>query len=96
MLMAGIDGIKHKIDPASRSTKTFRIDAEEAASIPSMPGSLDEALGELSKITSFCWRATSFTKEFIELWINYKKKNESDPVRMRRIRMSSILLRYLA
>jgi len=24
-----------------------------------------------------------FTKEFVELWINYKKKTEADPVRMR-------------
>src|SRR5579872_2712681 len=84
MLMAGIDGIKHKIDPGKPLDKDiFDLDAEEAASIPSMPGSLDEALGELDKDHKFLLEGNVFTEEFIELWINYKKKNESDPVRMR-------------
>src|ERR1700736_3178301 len=84
MLMAGLDGIKHKIDPGKPLDKDiFELDAAEAASIPSMPGSLDEALGELSKDHKFLLEGDVFTKEFIELWINYKKKNESDPVRMR-------------
>jgi glutamine synthetase len=84
MLMAGIDGIKHKIDPGKPLDKDiFELDAEEAASIPSMPGSLDEALGELGKDHKFLTEGGVFTEEFIELWINYKKKNESDPVRMR-------------
>ena len=46
MLMAGLDGIKNKIDPGQPLDKDiFELDAAEAASIPSMPGSLDEALG---------------------------------------------------
>ena len=49
-----------------------------------MPGSLDEALGKPSRrITSSCSKGDVFTKEFIDLWINYKKKKEVDPVRMR-------------
>src|SRR6202790_714019 len=84
MLMAGLDGIKHKIDPGKPLDKDiFELDAEEAASIPSMPGSLDEALGELSKDHKFLLEGDVFTKEFVELWINYKKKVEADPVRMR-------------
>ncbi len=84
MLMAGLDGIKHKIDPGKPLDKDiFELDADEAARIPSMPGSLDEALGELSKDHKFLTEGGVFSEEFIELWINYKKKNESDPVRMR-------------
>src|ERR1700732_5248524 len=84
MLMAGLDGIKHKIDPGKPLDKDiFALDAAEAASIPSMPGSVGEALGELSKDHKFLLEGDVFTKEFVELWINYKKKNESDPVRMR-------------
>src|SRR6266403_1857597 len=84
MLMAGLDGVKHKIDPGQPLDKDiFELDAEEAARIPSMPGSLDEALAELSKDHKFLTEGGVFTEEFIELWINYKKKNESDPVRMR-------------
>ena len=84
MLMAGIDGIKNKIDPGPPLDKDiFELDAEEAAKIPSMPGSLEEALAELSKDHKFLTEGGVFTKEFIELWINYKKKMEADPVRMR-------------
>src|ERR1700736_2834927 len=84
MLMAGLDGIKHKIDPGKPLDKDiFELDAEEASRIASMPGSLDEALGELGKDHKFLTEGGVFTEEFIELWINYKKKNESDPVRMR-------------
>src|ERR1700674_3386789 len=84
MLMAGLDGIKHKIDPGQPLDKdSFDLEPEEAARIPSMPGSLDEALNELEKDHKFLAEGGVFSEEFIELWINYKKKNESDPVRMR-------------
>jgi len=84
MLMAGLDGIKHKIDPGKPLDKDiFELDAEEAAKIPSMPGSLEEALGELQKDHKFLLEGDVFTAEFVELWINYKKKTEADPVRMR-------------
>jgi glutamine synthetase len=82
--MAGLDGIKHKIDPGKPLDKDiFELDAEEAAKIPSMPGSLEEALGELGKDHKFLLEGDVFTAEFVELWINYKKKVEADPVRMR-------------
>ena len=84
MLMAGLDGIKNKIDPGQPLDRDiFELDAAEAASIPSMPGSLDEALGELSKDHKFLTEGGVFTEDYVELWINYKKKNEADAVRMR-------------
>jgi glutamine synthetase len=84
MLMAGLDGIKNKIDPGQPLDKDiFELEAAEAASIPSMPGSLDEALGELSKDHKFLTEGGVFAEDYVELWINYKKKNEADAVRMR-------------
>ena len=84
MLMAGLDGIKHKIDPGEPLDRDiFDLSPEEAASIPSMPGSLDEALDELGKDHKFLTEGGVFTEDYIELWINYKKKNEADAVRMR-------------
>src|SRR5580704_12370712 len=84
MLMAGLDGIKNKIDPGQPLDKDiFELEAEEAAKIPSMPGSLEEALGELSKDYKFLLEGGVFAEEFVHLWINYKKKTEADPVRMR-------------
>ena len=84
MLMAGLDGIKNKIDPGQPLDKDiFELEAEEAAKIPSMPGSLEEALHELHKDHKFLLEGGVFTEEFVELWINYKKKVEADPVRLR-------------
>jgi glutamine synthetase len=84
MLMAGLDGIKHKIDPGEPlDADIFDLSAEEASKIPSMPGSLEEALEELSKDHKFLTEGGVFTEDYIELWINYKKKNEADAVRMR-------------
>ncbi len=84
MLMAGLDGIKNKIDPGHPLDKDiFELEAEEASKIPSMPGSLDEALGELKKDHKLLLEGGVFTEEFVDLWIAYKKKNEADPVRMR-------------
>ena len=84
MLMAGLDGIKNKIDPGQPLDKDiFELEPGEAASIPSMPGSLDEALAELSKDHKFLTEGGVFSEDYVELWINYKKKNEADAVRMR-------------
>ena len=84
MLMAGLDGIKHKIDPGQPLDKdSFDLEPEEAARIPLMPGSLDEALNELEKDHKFLTEGGVFAEDFLELWIEYKRKNEVDPVRMR-------------
>ncbi len=84
MLMAGLDGIKHKIDPGSPlDADIFDLSPEEAKKIPSMPGSLEEALTELENDHKFMTEGGVFTEDYIELWINYKRKNEADPVRMR-------------
>jgi len=82
MLMAGIDGIKHKIDPASRSTKTFSNWCRGAASIPSMPGSLDEALENSARSQVFAG-GRRLHQGIHRTLDQLKKKNESDPVRMR-------------
>jgi glutamine synthetase len=84
MLMAGLDGIKHKIDPGKPLDKDiFELEPEEAAKIPSMPGSLEEALGELEKDHKFLLEGDVFTEDFLDVWISYKRKVEADPVRMR-------------
>jgi glutamine synthetase len=52
MVMAGLDGIKNKIDPpAPADVNIYKLTAEERAQmgIPALPGSLYEALEELKK-----------------------------------------------
>jgi glutamine synthetase len=67
MLMAGLDGIEPK----------------EAARIPTMPGSLDEALRNLEKDHQFLLKGGVFTEDLVETWIAYKRGREVDPLRLR-------------
>ncbi|MCD1294795.1 type I glutamate--ammonia ligase [Methanocella sp. CWC-04] len=88
MLMAGIDGIKKKIDPTEAgfgplNKNIYHLAAEERAKIRSVPGSLDEALNALQSDYDFLLEGGVFTKELVEGWIDYKRSNEIDPVRMR-------------
>jgi glutamine synthetase len=84
MLMAGIDGIENKIDPGEPLDKNiYALSPEEAKGIPSMPASLDEALGELHNDHEFLLKGDVFTTDAIETWIEYKREQECNPVRLR-------------
>src|SRR5579862_8144416 len=84
MLMAGLDGIKKKIDPGKPLDKDiFELTEAEAKHVPSMPGSLDQSLNNLEEDNAYLLEGGVFTKDLIETWIAYKRKNEVDPVRMR-------------
>jgi glutamine synthetase len=84
MLMAGLDGIENKIDPGSPLDKDiYGLSPEEAAGVPVMPGSLDEAISELEADHEFMLRGDVFTRDALETWIDYKRKAEITPVRQR-------------
>ena len=84
LMMAGLDGIENKIDPGSPLDKDiYGLSAEEAAGIPTMPGSLDEALDELEANHDFLLRGDVFTDDAISTWIEYKRENEIEPIRLR-------------
>jgi len=84
MLMAGIDGIKNKIDPGQPLEKDiFDLSPDELKNLPSMPGSLDEALDNLEKDHAYLLEGGVFTQDLIDTWISYKRKYEADAVRMR-------------
>ncbi|MBI4396066.1 MAG: type I glutamate--ammonia ligase, partial [Elusimicrobia bacterium] len=84
MLMAGLDGIKNKIDPGKPyEVDIFELHGEEAKAIPQVPGSLEAALNCLEKDNAFLQEGGVFSKEFIETWIEYKRKKEHDFVRLR-------------
>jgi len=84
MLMAGIDGIENKIDPGEPLDKNiYRLSPEEAANIPSMPGSLEEAIACLEDDHAFLLRGDVFTEDAIDEWIRYKREEEVDQVRLR-------------
>ncbi len=84
MLMAGIDGIENKIDPGPPLDKNiYALSPEELKDIPTMPGSLDEALEELEADHDFLLKGDVFTEDVLSTWIEYKRTAEVDAVRMR-------------
>ena len=84
MLMAGLDGIQNKIEPGEPLDKDiYDLSPEELKKVPSMPASLDEALTALEEDHQFMLKGDVFTEELIETFIGYKRKNESDAVRLR-------------
>ena len=84
MLMAGLDGVLNKIDPGEPLDKDiYDLSPEEMKSVPSMPASLEEALGCLEDDHAFLLKGDVFTEELIETFIDYKRKNEADAVRLR-------------
>ncbi|HTN44004.1 MAG TPA: type I glutamate--ammonia ligase [Nitrospiria bacterium] len=84
MLMAGIDGIENKIDPGLPMDKDlYDLEPDEAAKIPTMPGSLDDALDNLEKDHAFLLKGGVFSNDVVETWIQYKREKEVDPMRLR-------------
>ncbi len=84
ILMAGLDGIQNSIDPGEPLDKDiYDLPPEELKNVPSLPGSLEEALKALEDDHEFLLKGDVFTKELIERWIEYKTKNEVDKLRLR-------------
>ncbi len=84
MLMAGLDGIENKIDPGEPLDKNiYSLGPEELASIPTLPHSLDQSLQALEDDHEFLLKGDVFTQDLIETWIEYKRENEIDPLRLR-------------
>jgi len=83
-LMAGLDGIANKIDPGKPMDKDlYELPPEEAKDIKQLPGSLDVVLDALEADHAFLRKGDVFTKDLIDNWIDYKRKNEVDAIRLR-------------
>ena len=84
MMMAGLDGIENKMDPGQPMDKDiYELDPEELASVPSMPGSLEDALDALQRDYAFLVKGEVFTEELLRTYIEYKRSKEVDAVRLR-------------
>ena len=83
-LMAGIDGIKNKIEPHEPVDKDlYELPPEEAKNIPQLPGSLDEALRALEADHDYLLEGGVFTQDLIDTWIAYKREKELLPFAQR-------------
>jgi glutamine synthetase len=84
MMMAGLDGVENKMDPGQPLDKDiYDLGAEELAKVPSMPGSLEDALDALEKDHQFLLKGDVFTEGLLETYIEYKRAKEVDAVRLR-------------
>tara|TARA_R110002096_G_scaffold43364_12_gene116802 strand:- start:1167 stop:2591 length:1425 start_codon:yes stop_codon:yes gene_type:complete len=73
LLMAGLDGIRNKIDPGPASDKDlYDLPPEELAAIPTVCGSLREALEELEKDHEYLLAGDVFTKDQLEGYMALK------------------------
>ncbi|MCA0961008.1 type I glutamate--ammonia ligase [Salipiger bermudensis] len=73
LLMAGLDGIKNKIDPGEAMDKNlYDLPPEELEGIPTVCGSLREALDELKADMDFLLAGDVFTKDQIQGYIDLK------------------------
>jgi len=73
MLMAGLDGIKNKIDPGSAMDKNlYDLPPEELKAIPTVCGSLREALASLDADREFLKAGGVFDDDQIDAYIELK------------------------
>ena len=83
ILMAGIDGIKNKIDPHANGwgpydMNLYHLPEEEKAKLSHLPTSLDEALDALEKDHDYLTAGGVFPSELIKNFILGKRKETSE------------------
>ncbi|AJK69324.1 type I glutamate--ammonia ligase [Corynebacterium marinum] len=81
-LLAGLDGIKNRIEPGEPVDKDlYELEPEEAAKVPRVPHSLENALYALENDHDFLTEGDVFTEDLIESYIALKYDNEINPLR---------------
>jgi len=79
MLMAGLDGIKNKIDPGSPMDKDlYSCSARELSRVPHAPNDLGEALDCLEKDHKFLLSGDVFTEDFLNAYVGFRRDQVSD------------------
>ncbi|AFN56668.1 L-glutamine synthetase [Zymomonas mobilis] len=74
LLMAGIDGIQNKIHPGeAMDCNLYDLPPEELAKVPTVAGSLREALDALSEDFDFLTKGDVFTEDQIKSYIEIKR-----------------------
>ena len=81
ILMAGLDGIKNKIDPSKAGfgpydINLFKLSAEEKAKLKSLPESLEEAIRALEEDYEFLLAGDVFPMQLLKNWI-LRKRDEA-------------------
>lgn len=87
ILMAGLDGIKNKIDPHEAGWgpydfNLFALSDEEKAKLSGLPGSLEEALKALEDDHDYLTAGGVFPEKLIELHIARRRKDSENVTRL--------------
>ena len=83
-LQAGLDGIRHRIEPPPGIDKdVFSLPQSELAALRRTPRDLRAALNELASDHDFLLHGAVFPKAVIDAWIALKQKNEVEPLQQR-------------
>ncbi|MGI8576314.1 MAG: type I glutamate--ammonia ligase [Nocardioidaceae bacterium] len=84
MLLAGVDGIKNKIEPAQPIDKDlYELPPEEHEGLPTVPATLTAVLDALETDHEYLLEGGVFTPDLIDTWIDYKREYEVLPVSLR-------------
>ncbi|MEJ7651793.1 MAG: type I glutamate--ammonia ligase, partial [Nakamurella sp.] len=84
MMMAGLDGVKNRIEPPAPVDKDlYELPPDEAANIPQVPASLPAVMDRLEVDHDYLLEGGVFTSDLIETWIKIKREQEIDPIRLR-------------
>src|SRR3954462_4427070 len=84
MTLAGLDGIEKRIHPGHPLDKDlYAMSPEELKEVPAVPASLDEALKALRSDYDYLLKGDVFTPDVLDTWMEFKRTNEIDPVRLR-------------
>lgn len=76
MLMAGLDGIKNKIDPGeAMENNLYDLNEQELSKLPQVCGSLREALESLSKDRKFLTEGNVFSDDMINAYIKMRMED---------------------
>ncbi|STC68071.1 type I glutamate--ammonia ligase [Corynebacterium pilosum] len=81
-MMAGLDGIKNRIDPGEAVDKDlYELEVQEEFNVPKVPHSLEESLNALADDHDFLTEGDVFTDDLIDTYIKLKYDNEIMPLR---------------
>jgi glutamine synthetase len=78
ILLAGLDGVKRKIDPVKAGfgpldKNIWELSGEDKAKIASVPGSLNESVRALEKDHDYLLAGDVFTEDILSMWTDLKK-----------------------
>jgi glutamine synthetase len=84
LLMAGLDGVKNKIEPPKpMDVDLYELEPAERKHVKNTPGSLQESLAALEADHAFLLEGGVFTQDLIDTWLTMKRVKDVDAVALR-------------